>query len=150
MCLSCNVQTPKTTAKLSKNSRNVLIGFFYGVLCDICAHSVTVIKRESGSRGLEWVFSDTFNNISLISWWSVLVEKTRVPRENYRPAASHWQTLSHNALSSTTSPWAGFELTTLMVIGIDCICSCNSNYHTITMVWIFRYQKIYILVSDHI
>ena len=26
----------------------------------------------------------------------------------------------------------GFELTTLVVIGTDCICSCKSNYHTIT------------------
>jgi len=29
-------------------------------------------------------------------------------------------------------PWAGFELTTLVVIGTDCIGSCKSNYHTIT------------------
>ena len=36
------------------------------------------------------VFNATFNNISLISWWSVLlVEETGVPRENHRPAASH-------------------------------------------------------------
>ena len=27
---------------------------------------------------------------------------------------------------------AGFELTTLVVIGTDCIGSCKSNYHTIT------------------
>jgi hypothetical protein len=25
-----------------------------------------------------------------------LVEETGVPRKNHRPAASHWQTLSHN------------------------------------------------------
>ena len=32
----------------------------------------------------------TFNNISAISWRSVLlVEETGVPGENYRPAASH-------------------------------------------------------------
>jgi hypothetical protein len=30
-----------------------------------------------------------------------LMEETRVPRENDRPAASHWETLSHNAVSST-------------------------------------------------
>jgi len=30
-----------------------------------------------------------------------------------------------------TSPWAGFELTTLVVIGINFTCSCKSNYHTI-------------------
>ena len=44
-------------------------------------------------------FIATFNNISVISWWSVLlVEETG---ENHRPAASHWQTSSHNVLSST-------------------------------------------------
>ena len=38
------------------------------------------------------VFNATFNNISVILWRSVLlVEKTRVPGENHRPAASHWQ-----------------------------------------------------------
>jgi hypothetical protein len=30
-----------------------------------------------------------------------LVEETGVPRENHRPVASHWQTLSHNVVSST-------------------------------------------------
>ena len=48
------------------------------------------------------VFNATLNNISVILWWSVLlVEETRVPRENHWPAASHWQTLSHNVISST-------------------------------------------------
>ena len=48
------------------------------------------------------VFNVTFNNISVISWWSVLlVEETRVPGENHRPVASHGQTLSHNIVSST-------------------------------------------------
>jgi len=50
--------------------------------------------------------------------------------ENHRPGASHWQILWHNYLSST--PWAGFELTALVVIGTDCTCSCKSNYHAIT------------------
>ena len=32
----------------------------------------------------------TFNNISVISWWSVLlVEETEIPVENHRPAATH-------------------------------------------------------------
>jgi hypothetical protein len=36
------------------------------------------------------VFNATFNNISIISWRSVLlVEKTGVPVENQRPVASH-------------------------------------------------------------
>jgi len=48
------------------------------------------------------VFNATFNNISAISWRSVLlVEEAGVPGENHRPVASHWQTLSHNVVSST-------------------------------------------------
>jgi hypothetical protein len=48
------------------------------------------------------VFNATFNNISAISWWSVLlVEDTGVPGENHRPVASHRQTLSHDVVSST-------------------------------------------------
>ena len=43
------------------------------------------------------VFNAIFNNISTISWQSVLsVEKTGVPGENLRPAASHWQTPDYN------------------------------------------------------
>jgi len=39
------------------------------------------------------VFNATFNNISVISWRSVLlVEETGVHGENHRPAAIHWQT----------------------------------------------------------
>jgi len=36
------------------------------------------------------MFNATFNNISVISWRSVLfVEETEVPGENHRPASSH-------------------------------------------------------------
>jgi hypothetical protein len=49
------------------------------------------------------VFNATFNNNSVISWRSVLlVEETRVPGENHQPATSHWETLSHNVVSSTS------------------------------------------------
>jgi len=45
------------------------------------------------------VFNVTCNNISVKLWWSVLLmEETGVPRENHRPVASHWQTLSHNVI----------------------------------------------------
>jgi hypothetical protein len=30
------------------------------------------------------------------------VGETGVPGKNYQPVASHWQTLSHNVVSSTT------------------------------------------------
>jgi hypothetical protein len=36
------------------------------------------------------VFNATLNDISVISWWSVLlVEETGVPGENNRPVANH-------------------------------------------------------------
>jgi hypothetical protein len=59
-----------------------------------------------------------------------LVEEAGVPGENIRAVASHWQTLSHNVISSIRR--LGFELTKLVVIGTDCISSYKSNYHTIT------------------
>ena len=44
----------------------------------------------------------TFNNISVISWRSVLMEEeTAVPWENHRPVVSHWQALLRNVVSST-------------------------------------------------
>ena len=77
------------------------------------------------------VFNVTFNNISVILRWSVLlVVETGVAGENHWPAASNWQTWSHNV--SSAPAWAGFKLTTLVVIGTNCIGSHKSNYHTIT------------------
>ena len=79
------------------------------------------------------VFNTTFNNISVISWMSVLlVEVTGVPGENHQPIAGNWQTLSHNVVSSTL-PWTGFELTISVAIDTDYTGSCKFNYHTITM-----------------
>ena len=48
------------------------------------------------------VLSATFNNISVTSLSSdLLVEKIGVSGENYRPVASHSQTLSHSVVLST-------------------------------------------------
>ena len=75
------------------------------------------------------VFNTTFNNISVISWRSVLlVEETGGPGENHWPVASHWQTWSHNVVHLVL---IRFELTTSVMIGTDCIGSCKSNYHAI-------------------
>ena len=58
-----------------------------------------IVQIYDSRFGFYGVFYVTFNNISAISWRSVLlVEATGVPGENHRPVASHWQwqTLSHN------------------------------------------------------
>ena len=47
---------------------------------------------------------------------NLIGEGTGASGENYRPVASHWQTLSHNVVSSTCT---------------DCTGSCKSNYHTV-------------------
>ena len=79
------------------------------------------------------VFNATFNNISVITWQSVLLmEETGVPEENHWPVASHWQTL-HIMLYRVHLAWMGFDLTTSVVIDTDCIGICKSNYHTITV-----------------
>jgi len=50
-------------------------------------------KNEKHYDGGWWwfmVLNITFNNISVISWQSVLlVEETGVPEENHRPVTSH-------------------------------------------------------------
>ena len=53
--------------------------------------------------GWSMMLNATFNNISVISWRSVLlVEETGVPVENYWPVASNWQTLQKNVVWSTS------------------------------------------------
>ena len=62
--------------------------------------TITPPMQSIGDRVM--AFNATFNNISVISWQSVLlVEETGVSEENHQPLASHWQTLSHNVLLST-------------------------------------------------
>jgi hypothetical protein len=70
------------------------------------------------------VFNATFNNISVISWRSVLfVEET---------GENHWQNLSHNVVSSTHQHERGSNARLLVAIGTDCTGSCKSNHHTTT------------------
>ena len=80
-------------------------------------HVLRSMSIDDHTKVRVMVFNATFKNISVISWQSVLlVEETGVPRDNHGWVASHWQTLSHNVVYiEYTSPWTGFELTTLTV-----------------------------------
>ena len=54
------------------------------------ATKIVILERV---RAWVMVFMATLNNISVISWRSVLlVEETGIPGENHRPATSHLQT----------------------------------------------------------
>ena len=78
------------------------------------------------------MFNDTFNNISVISWQSVLlVKETGVPGENHPDLSQVTDKLYDKKLYRIHLVWAEFDLTTLVVISTDCIGSYKSNYHTI-------------------
>jgi hypothetical protein len=75
-------------------------------------------------------FNTTFNNISVISWQSVLLVEETWVHEKKTDLSQVTDTLYHIMLYWGYLAWAGFKLTTLVVIGTDCIGSCISNYHT--------------------
>jgi hypothetical protein len=57
----------------------------------------TPFVRDNGL--VYMVLSATFNNISAISWRSVLLmEETGVPGEHHRPVATHWHIFDHTML----------------------------------------------------
>ena len=108
MLLTCSVVRTPSESQI-KSEWYLLYCFFKNyfsnsILIYFGSNVIFLSKHIFILIGLSMVFSATCtcNNISVISWWSVLlVEETGVPVENHRPVASHWQTLSHNVVWST-------------------------------------------------
>jgi len=68
------------------------------------------------------VFNTTFNNISVISWRSVLsVEETGILRENHRPSAVTDKLYHINLHRVHLARHDRIELAKLVVIGTGCI-----------------------------
>jgi hypothetical protein len=76
------------------------------------------------------VFTVTFNNISVISWTSVLLVEETEDQVKIIDLSQATEKLYHIILY--TSPWSRFVLTASVVIATDCIGSYQSNYHMIT------------------
>ena len=106
-------------------------------VCFMVKFSFEFTSNLNGALGLVcfMVFSANVNNISVISWRSViLVEETRVPGENHWPVASHWQTLSHNVVSSTprhergwnSQLWWWYALIVQIIVNLTTIRSRRS------------------------
>ena len=65
------------------------------ILSQFFIYKYEVLFQNKG-RVRVMMFNATFNNISVISWGSVLlVEETGLPTENRRPVISHWQTKTY-------------------------------------------------------
>jgi hypothetical protein len=86
------------------NIKNITLTFSEEVLClfDLVFYlqnRISTVQRIKKTE--ERVCNATFNNISVTSWQSVLLgEET----EENRPVVNHWQTLSHNVVSSMHRP----------------------------------------------
>ena len=90
------------------------------------------------------VFNATFNNISVISCGQCYSWRKPEYTEKTTHMAQVTDKLCHILLYRVTLAQAGFELTTLMMINTDCICSYKSNYHKITTA---RITNIYFQVN---
>jgi len=65
----------------------------FTVIRELIKMHIDVAYSSISTRIRIMVFNAIFNNISVISWRSVLlVEETGVPVENHQYVASHWQT----------------------------------------------------------
>jgi len=120
---SQNIELQKKTWTNCFYNNCHLFKIIYMSICGLkkVEHLFNVVKWNQSLCLGGKVFNATFNNISVISVSFI--------------GGGNWSTRENHRSLTNFIPWAGFELTTLVVISTDCrgTCSYKSNYHTITI-----------------
>ena len=108
------------------NSYKIQNNNMFGLGCCYEKKVSAIFQRYS----LVWfmVLNATFNNISDISWRSVLlVEETGISREDQRLVPSHWHTLSHNVASSRPRHERGSNSQQLLLKPLSTLQNCQNT-----------------------
>jgi len=120
------------------------------ITCHLYGHKFTFLKSCLIVEGVNWL-----NSIFIVKRWlcenSIKKKDEAVGKSqvcfDYRRMAGQ-MSVYNSEICRLMMPWTEFELTTLVVIGTNCIGSCKSNYHTITTSQ--KHLYLFILFMLHI
>ena len=103
-----------------------------GITIFIQVHIYYLVKVTQPKRfrffGAQYHFQQYFSYIVAVNFNGGGNRRTRRKPLTHRKSLTNFIT---KCCIEYTSPWMGFELTTLAVSGTDCTDSCKSNYHMI-------------------
>ena len=143
-----------TTDRRVSSTTSTATNSFPGLICSNAIPSVIICNTSRFVIKSFLLLDQYWNCIH----YRVRVVKTGVPRRKLPTCLNSLTNFNHIMLYPVDLSWAGFELTTLVVIGTDCIGSCKSNYQTIMTTMapytlyvsghFYRNQEFYVSVNQ--